>query len=160
MQLNFGELARCWQVPSGRIRPHVPDDRTATHAIDDFNGLVLVDVRYGGFQSERHIWISGSETLGRGRDATRRVMSEQVSRTHARIHWNGENWVVEQLSTTNPTIVFRGGDSIPVTDTEVILLKDDILVMSNVRLTVIKATDPHGQPEDPQPDAAEADDES
>jgi pSer/pThr/pTyr-binding forkhead associated (FHA) protein len=66
--------------------------------------------------------------LGRGADCAIRIKSDSVSRHHARVYFNGDAWVVEDLRSTNGSCV----NDVPI---ERSVLRDaDFLKIGNVIL--------------------------
>jgi hypothetical protein len=72
----------------------------------------------------------GRVIVGRARNVDFRVDDPNVSRRHAAIYWEDGGIMVEDLDSTNGTLV----NGYPVTNT--VLLPDDVLVVGDCRITV------------------------
>ena len=68
--------------------------------------------------------------LGRGKDADLRIDDPNVSRMHAAIYWNGDRLMLDDLGSTNGTMV----NGYPVTST--VLRARDVVAIGDSRLTV------------------------
>lgn len=75
-------------------------------------------------------FTKGRVVIGRGRDADFRVNDPNVSRRHAVILWDEGRLVVQDLNSTNGTIV----NGYPVSTT--VLRPNDVLVVGECRMTV------------------------
>lgn len=76
-------------------------------------------------------YLRGDPTIiGRGRDAQVRLEPDDVSRRHARITWEGDHYVIEDLSSRNGMSV----NGLPVTSRRVLSLGDRIQIASSVIL--------------------------
>ena len=68
--------------------------------------------------------------LGRSKEADLRIDDPNVSRKHAAIYWNDDRLVLEDLGSTNGTMV----NGYPVTTT--VLRPQDVVAIGDSRLTV------------------------
>jgi len=84
-------------------------------------------VRGGGRQSE---FTKGRVILGRGRDVDFRVDDPNVSRRHAAIFWSEGKIMIEDLDSTNGTMV----NGYPVSST--VIGPGDVIVIGDCRITV------------------------
>lgn len=87
----------------------------------------IIVVRAGNHVGE---FNHGRVIVGRGRDADFRVDGQNVSRRHAAIYWADGRIMVEDLGSTNGTMV----NGYPVTS--MVLRPNDVLIVGDCRITV------------------------
>jgi pSer/pThr/pTyr-binding forkhead associated (FHA) protein len=68
--------------------------------------------------------------LGRGKEADLRIDDPNVSRKHAAVYWNNGRLMLDDLGSTNGTLV----NGYPVTST--VLRPGDVVALGDSRLTV------------------------
>ena len=67
----------------------------------------LLSERTGDNRGRVHLLDAGTVVIGRAHDADIVIENALVSRKHARISWDGESYVLEDLGTRNGTLVNR-----------------------------------------------------
>jgi pSer/pThr/pTyr-binding forkhead associated (FHA) protein len=108
-------------------------DATGFHAAPDFTGAPaapegwLIAERGGGLESERRFDLIGGLSIGRSRESDVQIEDRYASSLHARVFSRGGRFFVEDMSSTNGTLLngaeLRGeaelidGDTVQIGDT-------------------------------------------
>lgn len=83
--------------------------------------LLVVDPAQSGLLPGERLPLLAVTTVGRDDDNTLVLTDSYVSGHHARMHWNGRSWVLEDLKSRNGTLIngkkIRGSRRVRVDDT-------------------------------------------
>jgi pSer/pThr/pTyr-binding forkhead associated (FHA) protein len=116
---------------------------------------VLIQVTQGAAAPRRYKLDKAEILLGRSPHSDVVLDGEQVSRTHARIHWNQGRWWLDDCNSANGVFLDRGGRGAPFLARADVLVNGDLLYIGQYQLGFLLAGEETDLPDEPLPPPGE-----